>query len=311
MNSKSAPLLFAFLGAIAFADAHSIAQQQPQQHHIQNVAPINGQHQRRWFGMAAIPAIVCPTILPDFALLEANKDLCQQDFIFDALFVHNTTGDFALIPSLYKTKPFTMHRPLSVAIDPLCGHALDSEVYCIFANRSQFQADGRRLTLDGGATLVRDSCHRKVVESCKENWASTGVTPTLQTCPKVLADYPPLGSRPQESKFLCDHEYIIEALFVHNATGEYALVHQNHKAVRALMTPTTRIPVTVPEVCRPAIDEELYCIFANGRDFSTGNASTGQLQLSSSLTMVKKACDLALEGGGGDSGSGRGDCTVG
>ena len=80
MNSKSAPLLFAFLGAIAFADAHSIAQQQPQQHHIQNVAPINGQQQRRWFGMAAIPAIVCPTILPDFALLEANKDLCQQDF---------------------------------------------------------------------------------------------------------------------------------------------------------------------------------------------------------------------------------------
>ncbi len=83
MNSKSAPLLFALLGAIAFfclADAHSIAQQQPQQHHIQNVAPVNGQQQRRWFGMAAIPAIVCPTILPDFALLDSNKDLCQQDF---------------------------------------------------------------------------------------------------------------------------------------------------------------------------------------------------------------------------------------
>ena len=79
MNSKSAPLLFALLGAIAFfclADAHSIAQQP----HIQNVAPANGQQQRRWFGMAAIPAIVCPTILPDFALLDSNKDLCQQDF---------------------------------------------------------------------------------------------------------------------------------------------------------------------------------------------------------------------------------------
>lgn len=87
---------------------------------------------------------------------------------------------------------------------------------------------------------------------------------------------------------------VIEALFVHNSTGEFALVHQNHKAVRALMTPTTRIPVTVPDACISSIDEEIYCIFANGRDFSTGNASTGQLQLSSSLTMVKRECDLAI-----------------
>lgn len=123
--------------------------------------------------------------------------------------MHNGTGDFALIPSLYKTKPFTMHRPLAVAVDPLCGQSLDAEVYCIFANRSQFRADGRALTLDAGATLVRDSCHRKVVDACKATWAATGVTPTLQTCPKVLADYPPQSAEvnSETSKFLCDHEF--------------------------------------------------------------------------------------------------------
>ncbi len=123
--------------------------------------------------------------------------------------MHNGTGDYALIPSLYKTKPFTMHRPLAVAVDPLCGQSLDAEVYCIFANRSQFRADGRALTLDAGATLIRDSCHRKVVDACKATWAATGVTPTLQTCPKVLADYPPQSAEvnSETSKFLCDHEF--------------------------------------------------------------------------------------------------------
>lgn len=80
MNSKSFLLLF-LLGAIAIADAHIVNQQQAT-HHQQTIVPTNGnaQHQRRWFGLAAIPAIVCPTILPDFALFETTKDLCQQDF---------------------------------------------------------------------------------------------------------------------------------------------------------------------------------------------------------------------------------------
>lgn len=117
--------------------------------------------------------------------------------------MHNNTGNYALIPSLYKTKPFTMHRPLAVLVDPLCTSILDSEVYCIFANRSQFSADGRSLAVNSGATLVQDSCNRKVAESCLNTWTASGLAPQLQTCPKVLANYPPL----EESKFLCDNEY--------------------------------------------------------------------------------------------------------
>lgn len=73
---KHFQLLFAAAVLAVLAEGHVL--QGPGQTNL--VVSNNNAHQRRWFGFAAAPAVVCPTVLPDFAVFEASKDLCNQDF---------------------------------------------------------------------------------------------------------------------------------------------------------------------------------------------------------------------------------------
>lgn len=87
---------------------------------------------------------------------------------------------------------------------------------------------------------------------------------------------------------------VIDILFVHNATGDYALVmNAPIKIPLGVNSPplTFPIPVIVPNSCRYTIDEEPYCVLFNANDFIIAN---GMLLFNERMTLFKSSCPFQL-----------------
>ena len=81
--------------------------------------------------------------------------------------MHNATGDFALVPRVYKVDNFAMGHPLRVEIHSACVAPIDEEVFCVFANKPDFSQTGDRIQLTDRVSMVKDSCNAIVADKCK------------------------------------------------------------------------------------------------------------------------------------------------